>query len=274
MRPRLQSAASVRWVTKGAAFVLACAALLAIFSEAPAGLDPRGCSLERSLVPPSFPAHMFGYDLQGCDLLVLTMAGTRNSLLVGVLATILALAVAIPAGTTAGFGGGWLDGLVGRLVDLVTALPIILIGLVILSGLDDRGVLLVAIVMAVAAWPIYTRVIRAATSRESEQAHVDAARALGASRFRLLVRHVIPGSIGSVMAVIPATIAFTIGAEALLSFLGAGLQMPDVSWGSLLAEAQRYIRQAPHLMLPGLFLLIVTGALVVVGEAARVRLPE
>jgi oligopeptide transport system permease protein len=156
----------------------------------------------------------------------------------------------------------------------VTALPIILIGLVILSGLDDRGVLLVAIVMAVAAWPIYTRVIRAATSRESELAHVDAARALGAGRSRLLIRHVMPGSIGSVIAVIPATIAFTIGAEALLSFLGAGLQLPDVSWGVLLAEAQRYIRQAPHLMLPGVFLLIVTGALVVLGEAARVRLPD
>ena len=139
----------------------------------------------------------------------------------------------------------------------------------ILSALDERGVLLVAIVMAVAAWPIYTRVIRAATSRESEQAHVDAARALGASRSRLLVRHVVPGSLGSVIAVIPPTIAFTIGAEALLSFLGAGLQLPDVSWGSLLAEAQRYIRQAPHLMLPGLFLLVVTGAFVVVGESAR-----
>jgi oligopeptide transport system permease protein len=74
--------------------------------------------------------------------------------------------------------------------------------------------------------------------------------------------------------VIPATIAFTIGAEALLSFLGAGLQLPDVSWGVLLAEAQRYIRQAPHLMLPGLFLLLVTGALVVVGEATRVRSPD
>jgi ABC-type dipeptide/oligopeptide/nickel transport system permease subunit len=270
----MQSAARPKWVTIGAVLILTAAAFLAVFSEAPAGLDPSGCSLQQSLVPPSFPGHIFGYDLQGCDLLVLTMAGTRNSLLVGVLATLFALAVAIPAGTTAGFAGGWFDGLVGRLVDLVTALPIILIGLVILSGLDDRGVLLVAIVMAVAAWPIYTRVIRAATSRESELAHVDAARALGAGRSRLLIRHVMPGSIGSVIAVIPATIAFTIGAEALLSFLGAGLQLPDVSWGVLLAEAQRYIRQAPHLMLPGVFLLIVTGALVVLGEAARVRLPD
>jgi ABC-type dipeptide/oligopeptide/nickel transport system permease subunit len=258
----------------GAALVLAAAVVIAVLAEAPAGLDPAGCSLEESLARPSFPEHVFGYDLQGCDLLALTLAGTRNSLLVGVLATVLALAAAIPAGTTAGFAGGWVDGLVGRLVDLVTALPIILIGLVILSGLDSRGVFLVAIVMAVAAWPIYTRVIRAATSRESELAHVDAARALGASRSRLLLRHVMPGSIGSVIAVIPATIAFTIGAEALLSFLGAGLQMPDVSWGSLLAEAQRYIRQAPHLMLPGVFLLVVTGALVVLGEAARVRLPD
>jgi ABC-type dipeptide/oligopeptide/nickel transport system permease subunit len=90
----------------------------------------------------------------------------------------------------------------------------------------------------------------------------------------LLVRHVLPGSLGSIIAVIPATIAFTIGAEALLSFLGAGLQMPDVSWGSLLAEAQRYIRSSPHLMLPGVLLLVVTGALVVLGEAARVRLPD
>jgi ABC-type dipeptide/oligopeptide/nickel transport system permease subunit len=261
-------------VTLGAGIVLAAAVVIAFLAEAPAGLDPAGCSLSRSLSPPSFPAHVFGFDIQGCDLLVLTMAGTRNSLLVGILATVFALAVAMPAGTTAGFTGGWFDGLVGRLVDLVTALPIILIGLVILSGLDSRGVLLVALVMAVAAWPIYTRVIRAATARESELAHVDAARALGASRLRLLIRHVMPGSVGSVIGVIPATIAFTIGAEALLSFLGAGLRMPDVSWGSLLAEAQRYIRGAPHLMLPGVFLLVVTAALVVLGEAARVRLPD
>lgn len=267
-------AARARWVTLGALAVLVAAVIIAFVAEAPAGLSPSGCSLAESLNPPSFPAHLFGFDLQGCDLLVLTLAGTRNSLLVGALATLLALVFAIPFGTTAGFAGGWFDGLVGRLVDLVTALPIILIGLVILSGLDDRGVLLVAIVMAVAAWPIYTRVIRAATSRESELAHVDAARAMGASRPRLLARHVVPGSLGSVVAVIPATIAFTIGAEALLSFLGAGLQLPDVSWGVLLAEAQRYIRQAPHLMLPGVFLLIVTGALVVLGEAARVRLPD
>lgn len=266
MRLRLQNAARARWATVAAGVVLATAAVTALLPNA-----PGGCPLNRSLSPPSFPDHAFGFDLQGCDLLALTIAGARNSLLVGVLATILALAAAIPVGTAAGFAGGWIDGLVGRLVDLITALPIILIGLVILSGLDERGVLLVAIVMAVAAWPIYTRVVRAATSRESELAHVDSARALGASSPRLLFRHVLPGSLGSVIAVIPPTIAFTIGVEALLSFLGAGLQLPDVSWGVLLAEAQRYIRQAPHLMLPGLFLLLVTGALVVVGEAARGR---
>lgn len=269
MRLRLQSAARSRWVTWAAGVVLAAAAVMALLPSA-----PGGCPLDRSLNPPSFPGHAFGFDLQGCDLLTLTIAGTRNSLLVGVLATILALAVAIPVGVAAGFAGGWVDGLVGRLVDLITALPIILIGLVILSGLDERGVLLVAIVMAVAAWPIYTRVVRAATSRESEQGHVDSARALGASRPRLLVRHVLPGSLGSIISVIPPTIAFTIGVEALLSFLGAGLQLPDVSWGVLLGEAQRYIRQAPHLMLPGLFLLMVTAALVVVGEASRGRVPD
>jgi oligopeptide transport system permease protein len=274
MSSRLHGAARTRWVTLGAILVIAASAVIAVVIEAPAGLAPGGCSLSDSLNPPSFPGHIFGFDLQGCDLFILTLAGARNSLLVGVMATVLALLVAIPVGTTAGYAGGWFDGLVGRLVDLVTALPIILIGLVILSGLDRRGVLLVSIVMAVAAWPIYTRVIRAATSRESELAHVDAAKALGASPPRLLVRHVLPGSVGSIIAVIPATIAFTIGAEALLSFLGAGLRMPDVSWGSLLAEAQRYIRSSPHLMLPGVFLLVVTGALVVLGEAARVRLPD
>ena len=135
--------------------VLVGAGFLAIFSEAPAGLDPSGCSLERSLVPPSFPAHVFGYDLQGCDLLVLTMAGTRNSLLVGVLATILALAVAIPVGTTAGFAGGWVDGLVGRLVDLVTALPIILIQLLIFGNMF--GVLFQVIYLVIAVPVVYSR---------------------------------------------------------------------------------------------------------------------
>ena len=274
MRPKLLGAARARWVTVAAGIVLAAAAVIAVFSEAPAGLDPRGCSLDRSLSPPSFPGHVFGFDLQGCDLLVLTMAGARNSLLVGILATIFALAVAIPVGTTSGFVGGWVDGLVGRLVDLVTALPIILIGVVILERArrprrvtrrDRHGGCCLAHLHPRDPG-IHISRVRASACRCGQGAGClspTPARSACAAVFPRLRHRRDPSDDrlhdrGRGFAELPGRRAPT--TRRLV--------------GLLLAEAQRYIRQAPHLMLPGLFLLVVTGALVVVGESARVRVRD
>ncbi len=253
-----------------AGLVLAASAVMAVLPQVPGG-DPNDCVLDRSLTPPTFPEHVFGFDLQGCDLLSLTIAGTRNSLLVGVLASMFAIVAAIPVGTAAGFTGGWLDALVGRLVDLVTALPVILIGLVILSAIDERGVLLVAIVMAVAAWPIYTRV--------DPGGHIPGVRTVARRRGQ---------SVGGVVAP-PGSPTCNAGFRGLArrgdsvddrlldrhrglaELPRSGAPATRRLVGCFAGEAQRYIRQAPHLMLPGLFLLLVTGALVVVGEATRSR---
>jgi ABC-type dipeptide/oligopeptide/nickel transport system permease subunit len=259
----------LRWPSVVAWFTLGVAGVMAVAPQAPGGWDPNGCLLGRSLVSPSFPAHPFGFDIQGCDLLIMSISGSRNSLLVGVLSTVMALAVALPLGVIAGLRRGWVDSLVGRLVEVTASLPIILVGLLILSGIDERGVVLVSGVMAVAAWPIHTRVVRSAAMRVSAEPYVDAARALGAGTIRLLGRHVLPAAAGATIAVIPTTVAFSIGIESVLTFLGAGLQLPDVSWGVLLGEAQNSISRAPHLLLPGLFLIAVIGALVVVAEQYR-----
>ena len=256
-----------------AAGVVALMIVIALLPRPPGGWDPSGCALDRSLRPPAVPAHVFGFDVQGCDLFTLTLAGTRLSLIVGLMAAGLSAVVAIPAGSAAGFLGGWVESTVGRLVDLLTGLPIVLVGLVVLTAVEERGVTLVAIVLAVAAFPIHTRVIQVATARTVSEPYVDAARALGASRRRILLRHVLPASLEALVPVIPTTIAFSIGIEAVLSFLGAGLQLPDVSWGVLLAESDRWSRQAPHLLFPAVFLVALTASLVVLAEAWRQRDP-
>lgn len=231
------------------------------------------CEIFRSLRPPSFPAHPFGFDLQGCDLLSLSILGTRASMIVGFGSALLAAVFAAPLGAVAGAMGGAFDALVGRATDLLTGLPIVLVALVFLTGVENRGVGLVVLVLAIAAWPIHMRVARSVAMRVTTEPFVDASRALGASSVRILLRHVMPRSIMSLITVAPTTVAFSIGVEAVLSFLGAGLQLPTVSWGVLLGEAQLNIRRAPHLLLPGLFLVAVAAALVSVGEAWRHRPP-
>lgn len=245
--------------------------VMALFPGLAAPWDPQTCLLIRSLAPVDFPAHPFGFDIQGCDLLGLSIVGARYSMVAGLGATLIAASVALPFGALAGMVGGWFDAVVSRIVELVIGLPIVLVALVFLTGLEERGLPLVMLVLAIAAWPIHTRVVRASAMRISREPFVDAARAMGASRRHLLLRHVLPGSMGSLLAVIPTTAAFSIGVEALLSFLGAGLRLPAVSWGVLLGEAQLNIRRAPHLLTPGIFLVAVSAALVVLGEAWRHR---
>ncbi len=251
--------------------VVVVAVIVALFPDLSSPWSPRDCLIGRALAPPDLPGHPFGFDIQGCDLLGLTLLGARDSMLVGVGATVLSVLVAVPVGTLAAASGGWLDAAVGRFVDLVTGLPIVLVGLVLLSGIEERGPLNVIAVLAVAAWPIHTRVVRSVATRLDGEPYVDAARAMGASRSRVVRKHLVPGSLSALVPVLPTTVAFSIGVEAILSFLGAGLQLPAISWGVLLGEVRFNVSRAPHLMLPGVALLAVSGALVVLGEAWRSR---
>jgi oligopeptide transport system permease protein len=250
----------------------AIVALFALMAVAP-GLftraDPRACDLSKSLIRPS-AAHWFGYDLQGCDYYARVIYGARVSMTVG-LATVAGTAVlAVALGSLSGFYGGVVDALVARLTDVWFALPTVLGAIVILSVLGQKGLPQLTFVLVLFGWPTMTRLMRSQVLSVREMEYVAAARALGAGDGRLLLRHVLPNAIGPVIVYATIKVGIVIVAEATLSYLGLGIQLPAISWGLMISSAQSRLLSAPHLLLfPGLFLSLTVLAFVLMGDALR-----
>jgi oligopeptide transport system permease protein len=237
------------------------------------GYDPRDCPLEVNGVPnarlrPS-AEHWFGTDLLGCDYYARVIYGTRVSIAIGVTVTVFATAIALVFGSIAGYFGGIIDTLIARVTDIVFAIPVILGGILILS-IWRRGFFLVCVVLIVLGWPTMLRLARSSVLAVKENDYVDAARALGASRFRIIRRHILPNALAPVIVYATITIGVIISAEAALSFLGVGLQLPAISWGLMISQAQHRLRTDPHLLFfPGLFLSITVFAFILLGDALR-----
>lgn len=253
--------------------VLGLLALVAIFPQWFAMLsptsDPRACVLADSAQPPS-ALHPFGTDLQGCDVLALVVHGTRASLSVGVLCTLLALAVSLVLGVIAGYWGGWADRLISRLTDVFLGFPFLLGAVVVLATLEERTVLTVSLVLALFSWPTMARLVRGSVRTIRGADYVDAARAMGLSTARILGRYVLPNAIGPVLAVATIMVGSVIVAEATLTFLGLGLRAPSISWGLQLASAQERFQTAPHMLVfPSLILTVTVLAIITLGDILR-----
>lgn len=246
---------------------LALLVVMAIWPSWFDGAGPRPCDLRDGLMRPSL-AHPFGRDLQGCELFARTVHGTRNSMLVGAGAVALAGVVAVLLGSLTAMSRV-ADAVVRMVVDLFLGIPVVLVGLTVLTATETRGPWLVVAVLSFFGWPLLTRVMRAEVLRVASREYVDAARAMGAGPMRLMRRHIAPNAVGPMLAMAVLTVATMVTTEAVITFLGAGLQLPDTSWGILLAEAGASFRRAPHLVLPGTFLVVATGALVLLAEAIR-----
>jgi oligopeptide transport system permease protein len=262
-----------RWQGKGrliaAALILGVLGLMALFPALFTSADPRECLLSRSLLPPS-AEHPFGVDLQGCDYLAKTVHGTRTSLGITVLVVIGTTCIALVLGALAGYVGGRLDTVLTRLTDVWSGIPLILGGVVVLSGTDERGPLQVALVLILFGWPAMVRVLRASVLEARQRDFVTAARALGARPSRLLLRHVLPHSLRPLIISASAFAGFIVAAEATLTFAGVGLRRPTESWGIQLFEAQARVAVAPHLLIfPALFLVVAVVGFVLFGEALR-----
>jgi ABC-type dipeptide/oligopeptide/nickel transport system permease subunit len=233
------------------------------------GLDPRDCNLANSLGRPQ-SGHPFGYDVQGCDYYANTIYGARVSVIVGIVTSTFTVIIAVIFGSIAGFYGGWIDAVITRITDMIFALPFILGGIILLSVLDSKGVGLVLLILILLGWPTMLRLMRSSVLSVKEEDYVMASRSLGANNLRILRKHVLPNAIAPL--VVYATIAagiFIVG-EAALSFLGVGLQLPQISWGLMLSNAQRRIIQAPHLLFfPGVFLSVTVFAFILLGDALR-----
>lgn len=262
-------------------FIIATAVILllvviALFPSWFTSVDPTHKDLNFSRKPPSGQA-WFGHDLQGRDVYARVIYGTRWTLLVGVSASLLTVAVGSLFGILAGFFGGWVDGLVSRAGEIFFGLPFVLGAIVILNlvrNADISGALPIvsAVVasIAVLSWPVAMRIMRSAAIAAKQQDYVKAARALGARPGRIIFRHLLPNCLAPVLVYGTIALGAFIGVEATLSFLGIGLRDPAVSWGVMISDARNYVRVAPHMLLfPAGFLTVTVLAFVMLGDAVR-----
>ena len=241
------------------------------------GADPRACDLANSRQKPS-AAHWFGFDQQGCDYLANVVYGARNSLIIGVLAVLVVLLLGVVVGAIAGFLGGVLDSLLSRVTDIFFAVPFILGALLVLRAgpstglpvISERGTGAVAIALALFGWMTAMRLVRSQVIAVKSSDYVAAARAMGASSTRILVRHILPNAVAPVLVYATISIGVLIATEATLTFLGVGLQRPAISWGLQIDTGQSQLRTAPHLVFfPSIALTLTVMAFIMMGDALR-----
>ncbi|MFI1941916.1 ABC transporter permease [Streptomyces purpureus] len=231
--------------------------------------NPLDCDLAKAQQG-SQPGHPFGFDGQGCDVYTRTVYGARTSVTVGVLATLgVAVLGSVLGGLAGFFGGGW-DAVLSRITDMFFAIPVVLGGLVLLSVVTSSTVWPVIGFMVLLGWPQISRIARGSVITAKQNDYVQAARALGASNSRMLLRHITPNAIAPVIVVATIALGTYIALEATLSYLGVGLKPPTVSWGIDISAASQYIRNAPHMLLwPAGALAITVLAFIMLGDAVR-----
>ncbi len=233
---------------------------------APYGYEEQ--NLELGATPPS-AAHWLGTDLFGRDLLTRLMYGGRVSLAVGLIATSVALLIGVAWGTIAGYVGGRTDAIMMRIVDALYALPFIIF-IILLMVVFGRSLLLLFLAIGAVEWLTMARIVRGQVLTIRNQEYVEAARAMGLSTPRILLRHVVPNSLGPIIVYATLTVPQVMLLEAFLSFLGLGIQPPQSSWGLLISYGAEVMEDYPWLLIfPGLALSITLFALNFLGDGLR-----
>jgi peptide/nickel transport system permease protein len=246
------------------------------------GIDPSMTDLHHRLEAPS-PHYWIGTDDLGRDLFQRLLDGGRVSLLVGIAGAILSAILGALIGVVSGYLGGRLDSLLMRLTDGVIALPLLPL-LIILAAIDPRklGISLdtaqsetfslyrIVIIVALTGWTTVARLVRAETLSLKERDFARAARALGARPVRIMLRHILPNAMGSLVVATTMSIGGLILLESTLSFLGLGTQPPAASWGNMLTGAQELLQEAPSLAVwPGLLIFLTVIAFNFLGDGLQ-----
>ena len=238
---------------------------------APFGRDEQlfeGLTLEGAPMPPGAP-FLLGTDLLGRDLLTRILHGARTSLVIGVAANGLALLIGTLVGVTAGYFRGWVGSILMRFTDLMMAFPALLLA-ICLAAIFTPSLWIVALVIALVNWVQVARVLYTETTSLAERDFIAAERAIGAGHGRILMLHILPHLLPTIIVWGTLGISTTVLLEATLSFLGIGVQPPVPSWGNIIFENQTYFQSAPWLVIfPGVAILLLALAFNLLGDALR-----
>ncbi|HHT40205.1 MAG TPA: ABC transporter permease [Actinomyces sp.] len=255
------------WIS---AFIIFVSVLLALFPSLFTSMDPKFCELSRSLEAPS-AGHFFGFDRQGCDIYARTIYGARASVSVGIFTTIVVTLIGAVFGSLAGYFGGWLDAVLSRITDIVFAIPFLLAAIVVMQMFrEHRATWTVVVVLAVFGWPQIARITRGAVMSVKNEEFIAAAQALGESKWKILLRHILPNSAAPIIVYATVALGTFIVAEATLSFLGVGLPPDVVSWGGDINKAQVSLRTQPSVLFyPAGALALTVLSFIMMGDAVR-----
>lgn len=233
---------------------------------APSGYDDQDASQAKQ--PPS-SEHWFGTDNFGRDILSRIIYGSQISLQVGLIAVAIGLLIGGTLGTVAAFYGGKFDTVIMRFMDVLMAIPGMLLAIAIAASLGT-GLRNMMIAIGLANVPGFARVARAAVLTVKDNEYIEAARSIGAGDLRIMLKHILPNAVAPIIVQSTLGVAAAILSCATLSFLGMGIQPPQAEWGAMLSAARQYLRYEPYMAIfPGLFIMITVFSLNIVGDGIR-----
>lgn len=213
--------------------------------------------------------HPFGCDDMGRDIFSRVLFGARYSISIGILAVCMSVIIGMAIGAVAGFFGGWADNLIMRLLDIIQAIPGMLM-MIVISAVLGPGYFNTIIALGFGGIPGMARMLRAQMLKERSNEYIEAATSINCSKFRIVMNHLVPNCMSPIIVQATMGVAQTITTAAGLSFIGLGIQPPIPEWGAMLSGARQFMRQAPHLVLfPGLAIAITVLALNLMGDGLR-----
>ncbi len=240
--------------------------------------DPEEIDLKNRLAPPIWaeggsPEYLLGTDQLGRDVLSRIILGTRISLVVGIAGVALAMLTGVFLGLTSGFLGGWWDMIVSRFLDTFLAIPFIILALAVIGVLGVKGgnnILRLIIVLGLANWVIFTRVVRGEVLAVKERDYVEAAHAIGQNSWLIMLRYILPNVTASIIVLGALQMSTVIIAEASLSFLGLGVQPPTITWGIMLADGRDHLATSWWLAtFPGIAITLTVLGFILWGDWLR-----